>query len=121
TGGGALLFPVGSAGASLPLFVPGAMITITQQSYKKGLWYPSGIDISGTYEVASVERTEVATDFLGRDLPMYIIVKLVDPETVNSDWAGLKRGGDSWDWEREPASFKIQVAHAGSVVDYSAD
>lgn len=142
TTGGALLFRVpkdvglsGGPSAVLPLFVVGASITITQLSYKRPLAgsYPSAANINGTYEIASVEQTQYDTGDVGspewlqgeiqrnKEVPMYVIVRLVAPASENSDWATLKSGSDDLDYLNEVSTFKLQIAHAGAVVDYNAD
>jgi hypothetical protein len=125
--GGALLFGISQSDVVNGLFAPGATIIITQLSYQPGHNFGvPGIDISGTYEIESVEQTEYSSgdDGLiekGWGVPMYVIVKLVSPELVNADWEDLEFGGDAQDKRTQAGIFKLQIAHAGSAVDYDAD
>jgi hypothetical protein len=118
TAGGALLFELTDSQAVNSLFGPGGTITLTQT--KGSSKYP-GKDLSGTYEIEEVYVNEWASDEEEFFVKKYVIVKLVDPETVNSDWNDIDVNDDSWDYFSEAGIFEFDISHDTEAAGFDAD
>jgi hypothetical protein len=87
---GSLVFEIRNEDAVNGLFTAGASIVLTQT------FGPVGIDLSGTYDILTVEIIDPKTDpantgsestiFTRADAPAYLVVQLDSPVSVNSDW-----------------------------------
>ncbi len=95
TSGGALVFELSSEAVVNAMFVPGSDIILTQTAGDSRF---SGLDLSGTYEIDTVSINEPTAQQISRGVKRYVIVKLVDPATVNADWDDAQVSDDSWDW-----------------------
>jgi hypothetical protein len=117
TAGGALLFRKGAdTDLAIGLFAPGSTVVLTQT--QGSTRYPSA-DLSGTYVVDSAEINERTNEQRILGVPEFLVVKLVDPASVNSDWNDIDNNDDSWDWLKEAGEFTFDISHPGADVDYS--
>lgn len=107
----ALMFDVADQNFAVAFFTVGSDVTLTQVSG------PSGIDLSGTYEVASAELSVLTTAAKNSGVPLKYIVKLVDPVSVNGDWASL----NSSDYFQYTDSFVFDVQHPSSAATFDLD
>mgnify|MGYP000844798469 CR=1 FL=1 len=111
---GGIMFPSDQAGFAAAFFTPGSTVQLTQTAG------PAGIDLSGTYTIASATQFN-PTFISGNDATPYgapakFIVKFTNPAAVNSDWSSLN-GAQFVNFLEE---FEFDVQHP-SGVSYNLD
>jgi hypothetical protein len=119
TEGGSLLFRQGDdTTLAIGLFAPGSTVVLTQT---QGSSRFPGADLSGTYVVESAEVNELTTLEQSYRISQFLVVKLVDPASVNPDWDVIHTGSPAWDWLTQAGEFIFDISHPGADVDYSID